>query len=578
MRKPLIVINWKMSMTLAATRAFVTEFQTLATGHTATLDLVICPPATALTTLAELAAETTIQVGAQNLSPESAAAHTGQLSAELLADAGARWVLIGHWEVRHDLGDDGETLNRKVHRALHAGLRPILLLGEVEPEEDIAAQLRQQLSTVLADCTAADVARLAFIYEPSWAIGQSAPASREEIAAGIQALRATLATQFGEEVAASVRIIYGGSVTPAHAPTLLTLEELDGLGMGRSGRHAAAVSELVELLYQLRVAEQESTVQANLWYWYFYQSGLPTARAKELLARWQTVGMTLSQVLKSLPEGSKEAGINVQEAQKLSIPAELPAVSALCWDDELYPAGLRQLPLKLRPALLFTHGETTLLRRPRSYLPPATLPEAERPALHESLSLLLDGSLLPAAVRGSEQAELLLAELTQSTGALLLFVRSGLEKITLTDTERALLSAGRLLLISPLPPATAYNPRWESVLGQVEAASATHHILTGADYHPPATPGSPIPAAWLHAGETEAELPMHVTQLHGAEELLFWLADTEEEPDPLSTTTAGTQSDERATPPPTSPAETLDILQKGGKIPAVLRERLLGNA
>ncbi|MCD4738346.1 MAG: hypothetical protein K8R89_03695, partial [Anaerolineae bacterium] len=112
----------------------------------------------------------------------------------------------------------------------------------------------------------------------------------------------------------------------------------------------------------------------------------------------------------------------------------------------------------------------------------------------------------------------------------------------------------------------------------VETASATRHIFTGADYHPPATPGSPIPAAWIHTGETEVELPVHVTQLHGAEDLLFWLADTEEEPDPLSTTTAGTQSDGKATKPPTSPAETLDILQKGGKIPAVLRERLLGNS
>ena len=109
MRKPLIVINWKMSMTLFATQTFVSEFQALATGHAASLDLVICPPATALTTLAQLAEGTNIQVGAQNLSSESGAAHTGQLSAELLADAGARWVLIGHWEVRRDLGDDGEA-------------------------------------------------------------------------------------------------------------------------------------------------------------------------------------------------------------------------------------------------------------------------------------------------------------------------------------------------------------------------------------------------------------------------------------------------------------------------------------
>ncbi|HEY89943.1 MAG TPA: hypothetical protein G4N98_09490, partial [Thermoflexia bacterium] len=161
---------------------------------------------------------------------------------------------------------------------------------------------------------------------------------------------------------------------------------------------------------------------------------------------------------------------------------------------------------------------------------------------------------------------------------LLLFARSGLEELTLTDAERALLAAGRLLLISPLPPATAPNPRWESVLSQVEAASATRYILTGAEPRLPLTSGTPRPTAWIHVGETEVELPAHVTPLHGAEELLFWLADTEEEPDPLSTTTASTQGDRRATKPPTSPAETLEILQKGGQIPAVLRERLLRNS
>jgi len=130
MRRPLIVLNWKMAMTLEQTRAFVETFQALDQGRAAALDLVVCPPATALSTLAALTEATPIQVGAQDLSAETDPAHTGQLSGALLANAGATWALIGHYEVRRDFGDDWKTLNRKVHRALEAGLRPILLLGE----------------------------------------------------------------------------------------------------------------------------------------------------------------------------------------------------------------------------------------------------------------------------------------------------------------------------------------------------------------------------------------------------------------------------------------------------------------
>jgi triosephosphate isomerase len=246
MRRPLIVLNWKMAMTLNETRAFVDAFQAADEGRAAALDLVVCPPATALTTLADLAEETSIQVGAQNISTETEPAHTGQLSGALLADAGATWVLIGHYEVRRDFGDDWATLNMKIKRALDADLRPVLLLGEDQRDEAIAAQIRARVETVFADCTVEQITRMGFVYEPSWAIGQDEPAPPKRIEEGARALRDALTNQFGNDVGDRVQVIYGGSVTPQIAEALLDLPSLDGLGMGRKGREPEAVAALVK--------------------------------------------------------------------------------------------------------------------------------------------------------------------------------------------------------------------------------------------------------------------------------------------------------------------------------------------
>ncbi len=245
MRRPLIVLNWKMAMTLDETRAFADAFQAADEGRAAALDLVVCAPATALTTLTALAQDTPIQVGAQNISIETEPAHTGQLSGALLADAGAAWVLIGHYEVRRDFGDDWETLNAKIRRALDARLRPVVLLGEDHQDEAIAAQIRARVETVFAGCTAKEIARMGFVYEPSWAIGQDEPAPHAQIDEGVQTLRDALTVQFGHNVGDRAQVIYGGSVTPESAESLLALPSLDGLGMGRKGRVPEAVAALV---------------------------------------------------------------------------------------------------------------------------------------------------------------------------------------------------------------------------------------------------------------------------------------------------------------------------------------------
>jgi len=246
MRIPLALANWKMAMTLAETRAFVAAFVPQVADVWERVDIVICPPFTAIHTLAQALADTPVQVGAQNLHPGPGEAFTGEVSAALLAEAGARWALLGHWERRRHFGETDALVNRKVHAALAAELRPILLVGEPagwtgNPCDALAAQLAR----VLADCTAEQVARMAFVYEPEAAIGVAEPIPAERAGAGCGFIRAWLAERFGPETARAVRILYGGSVTPEHAAALLAQPDVDGLGAGRKGRDADAFARIV---------------------------------------------------------------------------------------------------------------------------------------------------------------------------------------------------------------------------------------------------------------------------------------------------------------------------------------------
>lgn len=571
MRRPLIVCNWKMAMTLEETRAFVARFEALDEGRASALDLVVCPPATALSTLAREVAGLPLQVGAQDLSPHTEPAHTGQLSAELLADAGATWVLIGHFEVRRDRGERGESMSVKVRRALEAELRPILLLGEDEPDASVKEQLEERVQAVLGDCSAEEVRRMGFVYEPSWAIGKDEPASTEQIERGAQALREILSTAVGAGVGDEVPLIYGGSVTPENAELLLELQVLDGLGMGRKGRDPQAVAELVELVLRQRKPGAVEEESAELWYWLLFESPLGTQRAKQLLARWHEEGWRVEEVLETLPDGAESAGLSLEEARKLQIPVEPPSVEALPWSASSYPQGLHALPLRLRPALLFYGGSRSLLARPLLYLLPTPLKEEERELLRETAALLLGERVLPAALHASDQAAVLLEELAHTEGEVGLFVRSGLDEVALSAREEALLEAGRLLLLSPLPPGTAHNPDLNPLLEQVEEAAAQHTLLVSAT--PPSDADDrTTEVLWIAPPSTEeSDAIPGVQRLSDPAALLLWLAGLQADtPAPASDPIVEALASE----PPPSPEETLRILEQGGHVPEILRRRL----
>jgi triosephosphate isomerase len=249
MRSPMAVTNWKMEMTIARSLAFMRDFQ-LAVGDLAqVVDIVVCPPYTGLYALSRALKSSPIQLGGQDLSAAPGGAYTGQISGMLLVDAGCQWVLVGHWEVRRHLGETDETANHKVHRALEAGLRPIVLIGEAREERKrIREVLPARLLKGLAGCDAGQVRQMALVYEPEWTIGAAQPASPDHVAQGCEVIRQWLAEAYGVSTAQAVRIIYGGSVTPEFAEDLLELANVDGLGASRRGRQSESFAQIVRLI------------------------------------------------------------------------------------------------------------------------------------------------------------------------------------------------------------------------------------------------------------------------------------------------------------------------------------------
>ncbi len=256
-RKPLALSNWKMAMTIVESRAFVRDFEVIAGDLLDRVDVVICPPFTALWPVAQVLRDSRVQLGGQNIAPTADPARTGEISAALLADVGCRWVMLGHWEVRRHLGDDDAAVNRKVHLALDVGLAPILLIGEAHDDQaPLADALERQLARVLAGCQAEQVGTMAFIYEPEATIGVAAPASPDHVATGCRFIRDWLRVRWGDAVAKSVRIIYGGSVAAEYAADLLACPDVDGLGATRHGRDAATFAEIVRLIVTTRSSDR----------------------------------------------------------------------------------------------------------------------------------------------------------------------------------------------------------------------------------------------------------------------------------------------------------------------------------
>jgi len=245
-RRPIVAGNWKMHGSGHEARALACAVRDKLHGFDAA-EIVLCPPFTALAAVAEEIIEAPIGLGAQDLHWEPKGAYTGEISAGMLRDAGCSHVIVGHSERRTYFGENDESVQRKTGAALEAGLCPIVCFGETleERESQRTEQvLRVQIEHGLQGL-GARLAEIVVAYEPVWAIGTGKTASPGQVQTAHAFIRGLLATMADAEVAASVRIQYGGSVKPANAAELFALDDVDGGLIGGAALDAASFAEIV---------------------------------------------------------------------------------------------------------------------------------------------------------------------------------------------------------------------------------------------------------------------------------------------------------------------------------------------
>jgi triosephosphate isomerase (TIM) len=246
-RRRVIAGNWKMFKTQVETRAFFSSFVPVASGATH-CDIVIAPPYTAISVAVECARGTNIGIGGQNVFWEKEGAFTGEISTQMLVEAGCRYVIIGHSERRQYFGDTEETVAKKTKAALAAGLIPIVCVGESLAQREAGHTEKichGQFTGGPGALTPEEFSRILMAYEPVWAIGTGKTATPEIAAAAHRFLRQCAADKFGTEPASALRILYGGSVKPDNIRGLMAQGELDGALVGGASLDAKSFASIV---------------------------------------------------------------------------------------------------------------------------------------------------------------------------------------------------------------------------------------------------------------------------------------------------------------------------------------------
>jgi triosephosphate isomerase len=247
MRLPFIAANWKMFKTVHEAVVYAKEFRG-AVKDVDDVEIVLAPPFTAIHAVAEAVRNTKVGVAGQNLHWEREGAFTGEISAAMLTEAGAEYVIIGHSERRTYFGETDDTVNRRTLAALTAGLTPIVCIGETLEQRDASQTLDvldRQIKGGLDHLTAEHVALLVLAYEPVWAIGtgrNATPAQAEEAHAHI---RTRLRQWFGADAAEQCHIIYGGSVKAGNIAELIVQPDVDGALVGGASLDLRAFAEIV---------------------------------------------------------------------------------------------------------------------------------------------------------------------------------------------------------------------------------------------------------------------------------------------------------------------------------------------
>ena len=255
MRKPVIAGNWKMNLTMHESGMLIQHL--LTTCNSEVVEVIVCPPFTVLASVATFLRQSHIRLGAQDLFWEPFGAFTGEISAPMLVDAGCRYVIIGHSERRQHCGESDQIVQRKVEAAIKHTLTPILCVGETLADREANRTLdglKRQLDGAMQGRTAVECGRIIVAYEPVWAIGPGRNATPEQAQEVHAFIRQWITSQYGVEVGYGVRILYGGSVTPANAAGLLLQSDVDGALVGGASLKADMFAGIVQAAIETKTA------------------------------------------------------------------------------------------------------------------------------------------------------------------------------------------------------------------------------------------------------------------------------------------------------------------------------------
>ena len=250
-RKTVIAGNWKMNKTPSETKEFMTEFKSIMPKGR-WCDVALCVPAVCISAAVRAMRETRVGIGAENCNANASGAYTGEIAANMLVDAGCKYVILGHSE-RRAMGETNEDVNKKVRALLGGRLAPIVCVGEslaVRDEGTTNEYVCAQVKAAFAGVDADDAAKCVVAYEPIWAIGTGRTATPEQAEEVCAAIRAQLAVLFGEETAQVMRILYGGSMNPGNVDALVAEPDIDGGLIGGASLKCDSFIQLVKAVMQ----------------------------------------------------------------------------------------------------------------------------------------------------------------------------------------------------------------------------------------------------------------------------------------------------------------------------------------
>lgn len=248
-RKPIVLSNWKMNKTVKESMEYVTDLMQATAKKEIDIEIILCVPFSVIKIMADrLDGPNLISLSGQNVHWEQWGAYTGEISAAMLADLGANYCMIGHSERRKYFDETDDMVNKKTLALLKANIKPIVCIGETLEERQLGLTvnvLERQLRVCFGRLSSSDIEKTIILYEPRWAIGTGQIANSDQIAEAHHNIRKELERLYSTQSANQTRIIYGGSVRPDNAMTILKIEDVDGVGVGGASLNLASFLQVV---------------------------------------------------------------------------------------------------------------------------------------------------------------------------------------------------------------------------------------------------------------------------------------------------------------------------------------------